>query len=45
MRRQKKAFQRLLQDDKKLLAKLQSGERDYKRSISEIRKMFENLEE
>lgn len=44
-KRQKKAFQRLLQDDKKLLAKLQSGERDYKRSISEIRKMFENLEE
>ena len=44
-KKQKKIFEKLLQDDNVLLQKLINGENEYNRAIKDIKKMFNNLEE
>lgn len=44
-KKQRKIFEKLLQDDNVMLQKLISGENEYNRAIKDIQKMFNNLEE
>lgn len=44
-RKQKRSLERLRQDDKKMLVKLQLGLREYENAIEEIQKIFDSMEE